>query len=301
MPHSYMSAAPDKMRVLRLQRLQSMLDRRLDNPMAALEVLLTELNIGEAQTPLWEALHAAAMRDGLENEMADAYVKTATGRRLGQLGKEAQADLLTHAADYYQGVLGDAATAENFLERCLHIVPGHREAFKRLRLRFQTLRENRRLIELYALYASARRDEADPLVHEAVNMIVPLPATQPLSDDACKHLAVLGPTHPVLIEVLEAHCKKTKRFALACAVLETSLAEQDLPLSVATDQRRRIIKLYMGEAATPANAIAHVEALLADHPADEVGRSAADKLLSTKSVAARAAAALQKARREARR
>jgi hypothetical protein len=296
-----MSGTPDKMRVLRLQRLQSMLDRRLDNPSAALEILLTELNIGEQQEPFWEALHAAAMRDGIENELADAYVKTATGRRLGQLGKDAQADLLTHAADYYQGVLGDAATAENFLERVLHIVPGHRAAFQRLRLRFQTLRENRRLIELYALYASARRDEADPLVHEAVNMIVPLPASQPLSDDACKQLAVLGPTQPVLIEVLEAHCRKTKRFALACAVLETALAEPNLTLSVATDQRHRIIKLYMGEVASPASAIPHVEALLADHPSDEIGRSTADKLLSTKSVAARAAAALQKARRDSRR
>lgn len=295
-----MSGTQDKMRTLRLQRLRATLDKRLDNSAAALEILINELVIGEPQPDLWEGLHAAAARDGMEEDMGTAYVKLATGRRMAQLPPQAQADLLTHAADFYQGVLGDAGTAENFLERVLHIVPGHREAFKRLQMRLQGLRDTRRLIDLYALVAPHIPDLSSDLVHKAVNMIVPLPATSPLSDDACKQLAVMAPSHPIVLEVLEAHCRKTKRLALAAAVLERGLAEPGLPKATITDARRRVIKLYVGELATPAEAIGHVEELLAHDPSDEVARSVADRLLSTKQVAARAAAALQKARRQAR-
>lgn len=295
-----MSATQEKMRALRLKRLETTLATRLDNPSAALEVLITELSIHEPQTPLWEALHAAAARDGLDQDMAQAYVKIATGRRLQQLEPQAQADFLTHAADFYQGVLGDAASAENFLERVLHIVPGHQEAFKRLELRLKMLHDSRRLIELYALYAATRPPGVDDLVSKAVNMIVPLPASSPLSDDACKNFAKLASTHPILLEVLEAHCRKTKRFGLACQFLELAVEQPNLPRATEVEQRRHLVKLYTGEAASPANAMPHVEALLEHDPADEVARSAAERLLSTKQVAARAAAALQKARRQAR-
>ena len=65
-------------------------------------------------------------------------------------------------------------------------------------------------------------------------------------------------------------------------------------------QRRRAIELYTGEAGVPAKAIAHVESLLIDDPSDEVARKGAEKLLSSRDVAPRAAAALQAARRHSR-
>lgn len=290
----------DKARALRIQRLQAMVDKRLENPMAALEVLVSELVAGEAQPALWEGLHGAAVRDGREQELATAYVKTVTGRRMPQLDPKNQAQILVHAADYHQGVLGDSASAENFLERVLYVFPGHKEAYTRLERRFEALGDQRRLIELYAMAASADPKANADLVSKALNKIVPLPATAPISVDACRRLVELAPSNPILLEVLEAHCKKTKRPDLACTLLEQAVLDPHLPRPVVLEQRRRLIALYIGEAAQPANAIGHVEELLNEQPFDEAGRAAAEKLLSTKAVAARAAAALQKARRQAR-
>ena len=137
-----MSEIAEKARAQRLERLRSMLERRLENPAAALEVLISEIVAGDPQTKLWEALHGAAARDGLEQSLASAYVKIASARRMQQLSPQAQCEVLLHAADFYQGVLGDAATAENFLERIQRIIPGHRESFVRLERRLQRDRKS---------------------------------------------------------------------------------------------------------------------------------------------------------------
>jgi hypothetical protein len=295
-----MSSTAEKARTLRLERLKSMLAGRLDNPAAALEVLVSELTQRQAQTPLWEELHAAAARDGVEKDLAAAYVKIASPRRLQQLEPWAQADVLVHAADFHQGILGDAGSAETFLERVHHIVPGHAEAFTRLERRFEALGDARGLIGLYALTAAAKPASSDSLVSKAVNKIVPLPATAPLSEEDCKRLVVLVPTHPILIQVLETHCRKTKRLELGCTLLEQAIREPNLPDAVGLETRRRLIELYMVDPATSASAISHVEELLNQAPTDAAARAAAERLLSNRQVAARAAAALQTARRQAR-
>lgn len=277
-----------------------MLDRRLDNPAAALEFLISEILIKQPQTELWEKLHGAADRDGVEIELAAAYANVTSPRRMAQLDPSAQAQVLMHAADFHQGVIGDADGAEMFLERVQQVVPGHAESFARLERRFQSLGDQRRLIELYAIAGAAEPKLADKLATEALNKIVPLPATAPLSEEACKRVVALAQSHPALFDVLDAHCRKTKRFALACELIELSLADPKIMTGVAVKQRRRLIELYTGEAGSPARAIQHVEKLLAEDPSDSVARTGAERLLSNREVAPRAAAALQAARRHSR-
>jgi tetratricopeptide (TPR) repeat protein len=294
-----MSATAEKARAQRLQRLESTLAKRLDNPAAVLDVLISELAAGELQASLWEQLHAAATRDGMEEELGRTYVKAAGGRRLQQLEPRAQAEVLMHAADFYQGVLGDADSAENFLERVLYIVPSHAEAFARLKPRFEALGDPLRLVEFYSLVAAEPNFPRD-LASKLLNVIVQMPAKSALSSDACKRLVALAPTHPSLLDALEAHCRKTNRIGLACELMEKAIEDLSFPRPLAIKQRSRLVGLYLGEANAPAKAISHVEELLNHNPADETARDAAQTLLSTREVASRAAAALQKARRQAR-
>jgi hypothetical protein len=295
-----MSATIEKARALRLQRLKSMLEQRLDNSAAALEVLISEILIKQPQLELWEKLHGAADRDQVEIELAAAYANVTSPRRLHQLEPWAQAVVLMHAADFHQGVVGDADGAQMFLERVQQIVPGHAESFARLERRFESLGDQRGLVELYAVVGAAEPKLADVLASKALNKIVPLPATAPLSEEACKKVVALARTHPALFDVLDAHCRKTKRFQLACELAESSLVGKALPNPVALKQRRRLIELYTGDAGAPAKAIGHIEALLAADPSDAVARAGAERLLSNREVAPRAAAALQAARRHSR-
>jgi hypothetical protein len=295
-----MPATGDKARVQRLERLGATLEKGLENPAAAVEVLIAEVKAGEPRQLLWEDLHAAAARDGKEQELKAAYTMVTSERRLHQLSRPAQADVLVHAADFHQGILGDGAAAEAFLFRVQRIMPGHSDAFARLERRLEARADARGLIELYAIAASAGPEDAGSLVNKIVNKIVPLPAATPLSEEACRRVVALSPSHPILIDVLDAHCKKGKRFELTCKLFEQALADAALPKSVALTTRRRLVELYIVEMDEPANAMPHVEELLTEDATDELARGAAERLLANRDVAARAAAALQKARRAVR-
>jgi len=293
-----MSDPTEKARSLRLERLQSMLDKQLSQPPAALEALMSELRIGEAQPQLWEGLHAAAARDGKEQDLAAAYRKFATDRRLKQLPPAVQAEVLMHAADFFQGVLGDPQGSEGFLRNVLEVASDQLEAFKRLERKYESSSDDLKLVELYALVAATPPKPADEMARRAINIIALLSAKAPLSDDACKKLLAFVPASSSLLSILEAHCQKTDRVTLACALLEQGIAGPGLPEARIIDHRRRLIELYLGPAKTPEKAMPHVEDLLARDSTDARARAAANTLLSVREVASRAAAAIQRARRQ---
>lgn len=287
----------EKARADRLRRLRATLDQRLDSGIVAIDVLMAELADGDAQTELWEQLHIAAARDGQEASLGDAYVKCASGPRMKRLPPQAQADMLMHAADFFQGVLGDPAAAEDFLVRVLAIVPGHAEAYGRLERRIEKLLDPRRILELYATVAAAPPKPTTVLATQAFNQALQLATKDPLPDDACKKLIALVPTNPRLLDALETHCRATKRYGLACALIEQALLDEAAPEAATVQRRHRLLELYLGEAASPAQAIAHVEELLKRDPKDANAFKVAEKLLGTTEVASRAAAALFSARR----
>jgi len=287
---------PDKARATRLQRLQAMIDKKLDQAPAALEALLSELALGEPQEALWEGIHAAAARDQAGPALAAAYKNVTSPRRLQQLSPDAQAAVLMHAADCHQGVLGDAATAETYLERVLAIAPGHPEAFARFERRLEAKKDERRAVELYAHAAVSPPIPITSLAAKVVGRIVLLTDKQPVSDEACRLLALLAPHHPRLFQVAEAHCRLTKRPGVAAEMIELALGDPTLPEVVALEQRHRLLELWV-EAGAPANAMPHVEALLERDAGNAAARKAAERLLSVREVASRAAAALQTARR----
>lgn len=290
-------AVSEKRRAERMQRLKTMLEQRLENPLPAVEALIAEVADGGSHPQLWEQLHGAATRDGREAALADAYLKCTAGPRLGRLSADAQAEVLMHAADFFQGMRGDGKTAESILERVLAIAPGHVDAFNRLERVLEKQLDSRRLVELYARVASAPPRAINVLATQALHRVLQLAAKDaPISDDACRKLVVLVPANPRLLDALEAHCRATKRAPLACALIEQALADE--PSEELTLQRRhRLVELYVGDAAMPAEALPHVEWLLDRDATDAVAIKAGEKLLSNRDVASRAAAALQNARK----
>jgi tetratricopeptide (TPR) repeat protein len=295
-----MSATAEKARALRLQRLQASLDVRLELPEAAVEALLSELRLGELLPEFWERLHAAAVRDKKEFELEVVYENITVERRLKQLTEAQRTSLLLHAADFCQGILGNADAAEGYLWRVLEAVPDHAEAFTRLERKFSASRNNMRLVELYALVAVNPSRPPGALATAVLNNISQFPSQSPVSEETCRKLLVLLPESPTLLSVLEGHCRNTGRAALACSLLEESFDKYPGTQAEMLERRRQLIKLYLGDANTPEKAILPVEVLLVQDPSDAQARAAAERLLRSPQVASRAAAALQEARRNAR-
>jgi hypothetical protein len=263
---TYMSDTAAKARAMRLDRLRSMLEKKLENPLPALETLMAELRVDEAQPELWEGLHAAAVRDGKERDLADAYRKFAADRRLRKLSPAAHSEVLMHAADFFQGILGDGEGAEGFLCNVLDVAPGHAEAFNRLERRFEAAGDELKVVELYATVAATPPKPPDELARRALKVVTLLSAKTPLSDDGCRGLLSLVPANSAILNTVEAHCRKTGRVALACELLERAIEGQGLSEVKIVEQHRRLIDLYMGEANAPAKAISHVADLLRRDP-----------------------------------
>jgi tetratricopeptide (TPR) repeat protein len=295
-----MSANAEKARAQRLQRLRANLEVRLDHPEQAVEIMMSELQAGETLSESWERLHAAAARDGKEAELAQVYGKITVERRLKQLPAAERTSLLLHAADFFQGIVGDGAAAEGYLLRVLEAEPDHADAFARLDRRYSAAKDTLHLIELYALVSVRAPKPKAVLATGVLHMVSQLPKHSAISDEACRKLLVLLPESPTLLGLLEVHCTNTGRSPLACALLEQALTDYPATKTETVERQRHLVKLYLGEANAPAKAITHVEDLLVRDPSDSQARAAAERLLREPQVASRAAAALQVARRDAR-
>jgi hypothetical protein len=108
----------------RLARLRRELAERLEDPAAAIETLLHELEHGDLLAFEWEGLHVAAERDDKEVELGTAYQQVLTRPRLHRLDPPQRVRVLMHAADFFQGILGDADLAWTFLQRVLRVARG---------------------------------------------------------------------------------------------------------------------------------------------------------------------------------
>jgi len=220
--------------------------------------------------------------------------------RFKQMDAAVRAQVLVHAAHFYQGMLGDAASAEQFLMQALSAVPDQAEAFNRLEKRFEALPDKRRLLELYAASAARPPKPAAELGSKAVNLITPMPATMPLPESTCLGLAPLAAAAPSVITALEAHCQKTGRPALACAVIERALENKSLPENTAVDLRRRVLLLFLDHTKTPERGVDHLEALLVRDPQDAVARAAAKRMVAIRSIGEQVTSLLHELRRQGR-
>jgi hypothetical protein len=290
--------AGEKARELRVTRVRIMLESRLVNAAAAIDALIAEAADGDPQVELWERLHGASLRDGVDAQVADAYQRAVGSPRMKRLEPSAQADVLMHAADFFLGIRGDADAAEAMLERVLALVPDHPDAFPRLERRLEKVSADRRLVEMYARVASSPPRPVATLATQALHRLVRLAPSDPASDEACRQLVALVPTNEKVMSALDAHCRATKRFGLLCELLEAALElDTGAPKDVQRQRRHRLVELSIGEAATPTRAMDQIDILFEQDPGDAVAVKAAERLMSSREVSSRAAAALQKARR----
>lgn len=287
-------------RAQRLARLEKALQGPLERPEPLLQTLLSELERGTHRRELWERLHAAADREGKEIELAAAYEKFTVERRLRLLPRADRVVVLMHAADFFQGVVGDAESAERLLWRALEVMPDNEEALARLERRCVASKSRVRRVQLYALVAHDPPRPASVIAKAALDIISVLPSKSVVPDDACRKLLALQPANASLLGVLEKHCCLTGRWSLACEILERSLEIAPGAEREASGRRSRLVSMYLGAAGTPDLAMPHVEALLQRDPCNESARSAAEQLLRVPKVSSRAAAALHAARQRVR-
>lgn len=289
--------AAEKARDLRLARLKASLSQKMANPMAVIDQLMAEMVDGDPQHALWEQFHAAALRDHCEPAVAEAYKRAIAGPRMKRLSPESQANVLMNGANFYQGILGDMTAASEMLCKVVAVTPANDDAFSRLEKKLERDNDDHGLVELYAAVAGHSSRKPEVLAQQTLLRLVKLTPSTPLSDDACRKLVTLATANSKVLDVLEQHCRATKRVVLAGDVVEQAIADDARASDALTKQRRqRAVDIFL-EANAPSRAMEHIEKLLDSDFNDPVALRGCDRLMSNREVSSRAAAALQKARR----
>jgi tetratricopeptide (TPR) repeat protein len=275
---------------LRVDTLASALDETLENEAAILDLLVSALARGQANEPLWDKLHEAALRDDRLAELAFAYERLVRDKKLKSLTAPAQATVLAHAGVFFARVFGDADGAETYLERALALAPGDMSAFEVYEQILTGRGDLRRLGELFAAAAPHRGERADQLalLRRGADLVEGDP------ERALKlHLEILrlDPADPRSKQALSQLYEKTGRLADLAKLLE-QIAADGPPADEARAIRARLLGLYAGGLGEIERALPHVEELLRLDPTHEQARRVGEDLIAHKALTARAAAAL---------
>ena len=261
---------------------------------AVLERLIVELARGNALDDVWTLLREVAERDERTAELAFAYERFCQPKALRALSPQVQADTLVCAATFFDEVFGDPDGAIAYLERALVAHPPHAPAFERLEQALAARSDGAKLCDLYVRAAAQRphRDEQLRLLRRAAEL------SDVYADDARRVVPVyeqlvrLDPSDASARRALASWYARAGRHADLAKLLEQALA-RTLPDDEAESARTELMQLYVGQLRQPDRALPHVEHVLRGSPAHPPARAIAAGLLASKTVAARAAEALE--------
>ena len=281
---------------LRLDVLASVLEQKLDNEAAILDLLVSALGRGQGNEALWEQLHAAAQRDDRLAELAFAYERLSRDKKLKSLTAAQQATVLGHAGAFFSDVFGDPDGAEGYLERALTLSPGDVPAFDKYEQILAAKRDLRRLGELYASAAPHRGDKGEQLrmLRRGAELVLGDPERALRLN---QEILRLDPGDAAAKGALAALYEKTGRIAELAKLLEQSLSP-DQPEDEARATRLKLLALYAGPLGEIERSLPHVEEVLRFDPIHEGARRVAEELLGHKSLTPRVAASLARAYEE---
>jgi golgin subfamily B member 1 len=268
-------------------------ETKLENEEEVLDALLGALAKNQLEPAVWQELHEAAVRDDRVSELAFAYESLSQGRKLKTLLPAVQAELYFRAATFFGDILGDEFGATTYLEKALAAQPAHEGAFERIDAQLTRTDDGKRLAELCVQAAPHKpRDEQVVLLKRAA-MLYERAGLEDKTIETYQQLVKLDPSDESLRDGLEARYLRANRFRDVARMFEQALAQTPPPEGeAAATIRAKLIEVFAHQLKEPERAMPHVEALLEVDPAHPDARRVAIRLLESKGLAARAAAAL---------
>jgi tetratricopeptide (TPR) repeat protein len=269
-------------------------EAKIENEEPLVDAILGSMARAALPADAWDRLHAAARRDGRLSEVAFALEAVSQGKRLRASQPGVAAEFLFQAARFFGDVFGDDLGSLTYLERALSLAPTHAGAFARLEAILLKTQQTKKLAEAYATAAQhkPRAEQAEHL-RRASNLLGEVGGSDERVIDLLQSLLRLEPGDEEARLRLEALYVRANRFRDVIRLNDQALAAEPGP----DDEARarllaRIVEIYADRLQEPERALPHVEQLLAIDPAHEGARRVAQKLVVTRGLAGRAAAAL---------
>src|SRR5580692_753372 len=269
-------------------------ETRIENEESLIDAMLASMARSALSADAWERLHGAALRDDRLSEVAFAFEATSQGKRLRASQPGVAAEFLFQAGRFIADVFGDAAGAVAYLERALALAPTHAPAFVGLETLLQKTQQPKRLAELYATMAQHKpRADQIALLRRAAALHEETGGADDRVADLLQAIVRLEPTDEDARSRLEELYVRANRFRDVARLNEQALAAEAGPTGDARAALlSRVVEIYADRLQEPERALPYIEQLLALDPSHEAARRVAQKLVVTKGLAGRAAAAL---------
>jgi len=279
-----------------LDTVASALEQKLENEPALLDLLVQALSKGASPADLWEQLHANAQRDGRVAELAAAYDTVCRDRKVRLLQPAAQVELLLNGAGFICDIAGDGAAAQPHLERVMQLSPGNVDAFQRLETILREREDWVKLAELYMGMASHRQDKQEQLafMRAAVQIYAALPGEEEKAFKLHQQILRIDPTDADSRAAMTERLMAAGRVADVAKLFEAAIAADPPPAEEELlALREQAIELYVDRLHELEKGLPHAEEVLKKNPDSELAWRACEQLLTHKTLAARAAAAIE--------
>lgn len=279
-----------------LDTVASALEQTLENEPALLDLMVQALSKGASPADLWELLHANAQRDGRVAELAAAYDTVCRDRKVRLLQPTAQVELLLNGAGFICDIAGDGGAAQPHLERVMQLSPGNVDAFQRLETILREREDWVKLAELYMGMSSHRQDKQEQLafMRAAVQIYGALPGEEEKAFKLHQQILRSDPTDADSRAALTERLVAAGRLADVAKLFEAAIAADPPPAEEEVlALREQAIELYVEQLHELEKALPHAEEVLKKNPDSELAWRACEQLLTHKTLAARAAAAIE--------
>jgi tetratricopeptide (TPR) repeat protein len=268
-------------------------DSKLENEEEILDAFLLNLSKNQLDEAIWQELHDAAVRHDRVSELAFAYESVSQGRKLKTLLPNVQAELYYRAAGFFGEVLGDEFGATTYLEKALTAWPAHVGAFERIDAQLTRVDDNKKLADLCIHTATHRSKPDQAMLLRRAAVLYERANLEDKAIETYQNLVKLEPGDEAMRNALEARYLKANRYRDVARMLEQALATDPPPDPESAGRiRAKLIDVFANQLKEPERAMPHVEALLQVDPTQPDARRVATRLLESKGLAARAAAAL---------
>lgn len=276
---------------LRIDTLAAILDQKLENEAAILDLLVGALARGQTHDTHWARLAEAAQRDDRLAELAFAYERLANDKRVKSLAPASQAVVLRNVGLFFCDVFSDPEGAAGYFERAFPLAPGDALVFEKYSHILRAKGELAKLADLYVTFALHHPDRGDQLrvLREGLGLVkTHAEASVRLGQEILK----LAPSDDQTRKTLAARFESLGRLADLARLLEQGLLQSPSAEEEADGIRLRLVSLYSGGLGEIERALPHAEGLLRRTPKHEAARRVLEQLLGHKALTARVAGSL---------
>ena len=268
-------------------------ESKLENEEEVVDALLVALSKNQLDDNIWQELHDAAVRHDRVSELAFAYESVSQGRKLKTFLPPVQAELYFRAAAFFGEVLGDEFGATTYLEKALTAWPAHSGAFERIDAQLTRVDDNKKLADLCIHTAQHRTKAEQSMLLKRAAVLYERANLEDKAIETYQNLVKIDPSDESLRNALEARYVKANRYRDVARMLEQALVSDPPPEAEDAGRiRSKLVEVFANQLKEPERAMPHVEALLEVDPTHPDARRVATRLLESKGLAARAAAAL---------